>query len=216
MKILESAPNRYDLGIRLLTWGRLDAAYDRLASHIGEGQEVLDMGCGTGALTLRAARRGAKVKGIDINPQMLEIARTRIREEKLHGQVALHERGVAELDGEASALYSVVMSGLCLSELSTSEQTFTLGQVYRILKPGGLLLIADEVQPFSLLKRGAHHLMRFPLIILTYLLTQTTTRAVKGIEERIVDAGFLIEGARRSNLESFVELIAVKPQEERP
>ncbi|HUW96689.1 MAG TPA: class I SAM-dependent methyltransferase, partial [Anaerolineae bacterium] len=33
MRILESAPSRYDRGLRILTLGRLDRAYDRLASH---------------------------------------------------------------------------------------------------------------------------------------------------------------------------------------
>lgn len=74
MKVLESAPSRYDAGIRLLTLGKVDEVYARLASHIKDGQRVLDIGCGTGALTLRAAQQGAKVKGIDINAQMLEIA----------------------------------------------------------------------------------------------------------------------------------------------
>ncbi len=41
MRILESAPRRYELGIRLLTLGRLNKAYDRLASHIKRGQQVL-------------------------------------------------------------------------------------------------------------------------------------------------------------------------------
>jgi len=53
MRVLESAPRRYDLGIRLLTLGRVDRAYDRLASQIESGQRVLDLGCGTGALAVR-------------------------------------------------------------------------------------------------------------------------------------------------------------------
>jgi len=57
MRILESAPSRYDKGLRILTMGRLDDAYDRLTSGIEQGQRVLDLGCGTGALTLRAARK---------------------------------------------------------------------------------------------------------------------------------------------------------------
>lgn len=63
MKILESAPSRYDKGICILTLGRLDKAYDHLTSYIKKGQRVIDLGCGTGALTLRAAQKGAKVKG---------------------------------------------------------------------------------------------------------------------------------------------------------
>ena len=67
MKILESAPRRYDKGIYILTFGRVDEAYDRLTSHIKREQRVLDIGCGTGALTLRAAKKGAKVKWIVIS-----------------------------------------------------------------------------------------------------------------------------------------------------
>ena len=44
MKILESAPKRYDWGIRLLTLGKLDKIYDRLASRIKKGDKVLDLG----------------------------------------------------------------------------------------------------------------------------------------------------------------------------
>ena len=147
MRMLESAARRYELGIRLLTLGRLDAAYDRLASHIEAGQQVLDVGCGTGALTLRAARRGAKVKGIDINAQMLRIAGQRLQEAGLTETVDLAEMGVAELDGEEAQHYDAVMSGLCLSELSKDEVAYALKEVMRVLRPGGLLLIADEVKP---------------------------------------------------------------------
>jgi 2-polyprenyl-3-methyl-5-hydroxy-6-metoxy-1,4-benzoquinol methylase len=70
MRILESAPSRYDRGISILTFGRLGEAYDRLALYILSGQQVLDLGSGTGALALRAAQRGARVKGIDINSSL--------------------------------------------------------------------------------------------------------------------------------------------------
>jgi len=116
MKILETAPGRYDKGIRILTLGRLGKAYDRLTSHIRKGQKILDLGCGTGALTIRAAQKAAKVKGIDINSQMLEIAQNRAAEANLAQNVELCEMGVAELGGEESESYDIVMSGLWFSE----------------------------------------------------------------------------------------------------
>ncbi|MFQ6117254.1 MAG: corrinoid protein-associated methyltransferase CpaM [Candidatus Bipolaricaulia bacterium] len=213
MRILESAPSRYDRGIRLLTLGRLDEVYDRLASHIKRGQRVLDIGCGTGALTLRAACRGAKVKGIDVNPQMLEIAQKRATEADLEGEIELCEMGVAELGSEPSESYDVVMSGLCLSELTEDELLFTLKEVGRILKPGGLLLVADEVRPAGWAKRLLNWLLRAPLVVITYLITQTTTRALENLPERVEEVGLQIEAVRLNRMGNFIELAAERPAE---
>ena len=210
MKILESAPGRYDRGIRLLTLGRLDKAYDRLTSRITKGQKVLDIGCGTGALTIRAALKGAKVKGIDVNAQMLEIAQKRTDEAHLTGSIELHEMGVAELGNEDAESYDVVMSGLCFSELNDDELNYALQETKRILKPGGLLLIADEVRPGHSAKRLFHSLFRIPLLLITYLITQTATHAIGGLPEKITAAGFTIETLRLNRMENFAEIEARK------
>jgi ubiquinone/menaquinone biosynthesis C-methylase UbiE len=210
MKVLESAPDRYDLGIRILTLGGLDKAYDRLTSHVNGRQRVLDIGCGTGALTLRAAQKGAEVKGIDVSSQMLEIANKRVTEAKLEQNVKLCEIGVPELADEEAESYDVVMSGLCFSELTEDELIYSLKEIRRMLKPGGILLIADEVMPRSLPKRIFHRLIRFPLVIITYLLTQTTTHSVKNLQANIKEAGLLIESVRLSRLQNFIELVAKK------
>ena len=212
MKILESAPRRYDRGIRMLTRGRLDAAYDRLTSHIQKGQRVLDLGCGTGALTLRAAERGAQVRGIDINPQMLEIAQKRVAEVHRAQDIELCEMGVAELGGEKSESYDIVMGGLSLSELTGDELSYTLQEAKRILKPGGLFLVADEVRPKSLAKRILHGFLRVPLVIITYLFTQTSTKTLKHLPEKIEEVGLTVESMRLSTMEDFIELIGRKPK----
>lgn len=211
MKALESAPSRYDLGIRLLTLGQVDRAYDRLAVHIKEGHCVLDIGCGTGALTVRAVQRGAQVVGIDVNAQMLEIARQRVDALHSEADVKLREMGVVELDGEAAECYDVVMSGLCFSELTVDERTFALHQAYRVLKPGGLLLLADEVVPGSAVRRLVYWCIRLPVALLTYLLTQTTTRPLRLPLEEVQAAGFTLVSTRLNGLEDFVELVARKP-----
>jgi demethylmenaquinone methyltransferase/2-methoxy-6-polyprenyl-1,4-benzoquinol methylase len=217
MKVLESVPKRYDLGIRVLTLGQADRAYDRLAAHIAPGQRVLDIGCGTGALTVRAAQRGAHVVGIDVNAQMLEIAERRVDARLGEVDVELREMGVAELDGEAAESYDVVMSGLCLSELTDGERTFALREAYRLLEPGGLLLLADEVIPQNAIKRLLHWSIRLPLALLTCLLTQTTTRPLKGLQGKgalpeVQATGFAVESMYLTCLGDFIELVARKPR----
>lgn len=211
MKILESASSRYDRGIRLLTFGRLDKAYDRLAARIKNGQRVLDIGCGTGALTLRAAQKGASVKGIDVNPQMLEIARQRAAQSRLTQNVELVEMGAAELEAEEPESYDVVMSGLCFSELTEDELAYTLKEIKRVLKPGGLLLIADEVRAGSVLMVALNWILRLPLVTITYLITQTTTSAVRDLPNKVIGAGLSIESIRLNKMQDFMELVARRP-----
>ena len=210
MRLLESAPSRYDRGVRILTLGRLEDAYDRLISHVEEGQRVLDIGCGTGALTLRAAARGASVKGIDVNSQMLEVARRKARDTGLVDHVEFCEMGVVELDTEVPNFYDVVMSGLCFSELTPDEVSCALEQAMRILADGGRLLLVDEVLPRSFPKRLLSAVVRTPLAIAAYLWTQTTTRPVDGLPEKVRKAGFVVESIRLTHLESLLDLVATK------
>ncbi|MBA7578068.1 2-methoxy-6-polyprenyl-1,4-benzoquinol methylase, mitochondrial [subsurface metagenome] len=212
MKILESAPSRYDQGIYILTLGKLDKVYDRLTSHIKKGQTILDLGCGTGALSLRAAQKGAKVKGIDINAQMLEIAQKQVIKKNLLQNINLCEMGVAELETEKSDSYDMVMSGLCFSELSEDESIFTLKEVKRLLKPGGSLHVADEVRPKNILKRILNGIVKFPLVIITYIITQTTIHSIENLPEKIKESGLLIESVRLNNMENFIEVVAKNPK----
>lgn len=212
MRLLESAPRRYELGISLLTMGRLARAYDRLVAHIPDSSHVLDLGCGTGLLTIRAARRGAMVKGIDVNPQMLEIAQQRAQQAGVAEHLDFVEMGVAELDNEKPESYDVVTSGLCFSELTEDELSYTLSQIQRILKPGGLLLVADEVRPVSLISRFIHFLLKAPLAAITYLLTQQTTRAIVQLPEKLTGAGLLIKSIQYNRMGSFIEVVACKPE----
>ncbi len=68
MKVLESTPERYDRGIRLLSRGRIDDVCRRVAALAsGPGRRVLDIGCGTGAVSLACAALGVRVIAIDSN-----------------------------------------------------------------------------------------------------------------------------------------------------
>jgi ubiquinone/menaquinone biosynthesis C-methylase UbiE len=210
MKILESSPSRYDKGISILSFGKINKSYDRLVSQIQKGQLVLDVGCGTGALTLRAASKGAIVKGIDINTQMLDIAQKRSKEMNLFKNIEFCEMGIAELESIKSDSYDVIMSGLCFSELSEDELSFTLKHIKRILKQHGLLLVADEVEAENIVLKIFNFLIRIPLKAITYILTQTSTNAVKNLPEKVKNAGLQINSIRLNRMKSFIELSAAK------
>lgn len=211
MKIWESAPQKYDRLSQRLNFRYLDEAYNRLIASIKSGDRVLDVGCGTGALSFRAAEKGARVKGMDVNRGMLEAARCLAEAKHLRGSVEFIERGVAELDSEKESGFDVVMSGLCFSELSGDELAFGLEQILRILRPGGLLLVADEVRPRSLHKKIWNGILRFFLKIYVYLRTGTTTHALKDFTERLERLGFQVVSCRLNAAENFVEVIAKKP-----
>jgi magnesium-protoporphyrin O-methyltransferase len=58
-----------------------------LLSWLGEdlrGKRILDAGCGTGALAVEAARRGAQVVAIDLSPTLVNLARERIPQDVAH------------------------------------------------------------------------------------------------------------------------------------
>lgn len=193
MKVLESAPERYDRGMRLLTLGRLERVHRDIAARVEAGDRVLDLGCGTGALAVLLARKGAEVSGIDISPPMLSQAARRVREEGLEDRVALRELGAVDLDTAfPDASFDVVTSTLVFSELSADEIDYTLAECQRILRSGGQLLIADEVLPDSWWGRVATLVLRLPFALLATLLTQNTTHRVAGLGERIEGAGFEI------------------------
>jgi len=212
MKLFEAAPGRYDKGIRLLTGGQLNELYDRLTEHLREGDRVLDLGCGTGALTLRAARRGANVKAIDINPGMLDVAREKTHDARLSEKIEFVEMGVAELGRENDRSYDVVMSGLCLSELTGEELDFTVKEVRRILKPGGLFLVADEVRPRSFLRRLWQGFFRSFFKFFVFLVTGTTTLALRNFPHKLKEAGFGIVFHERNKRQNLLSLAAKKTQ----
>ena len=193
MKVLESAPQRYERGMRLLTLGRLDRVRQDIADRVKAGHRVLDIGCGTGALAVMLAHQGAHVTGIDISPPMLNLAARRVREEDLVDRVVLRELGAVDLDtGFESEDFDTVISVLVFSELSDDELEYALAESWRIMRPDGRLVIADEVLPESRLGQIGTFLIRLPFVLAAYALTQTATRRVAGLERRIARAGFQI------------------------
>ncbi|MHA2380679.1 MAG: class I SAM-dependent methyltransferase, partial [Candidatus Thorarchaeota archaeon] len=112
------------------------------------------------------------------------------------------QRSAVEVDEFSGESFGLVTSTLVFSELYESEQRYILANAFRVLKPGGALILADEVVPEKRLKRLAHAIISAPLRLLTYLLTQTSTRPTRSLVGRVEDAGFVIETVESYQLDS--------------
>ena len=215
MRILESAPQRYDKGINLLSLGQADRTIDTIvSSYIREGMKILDIGCGTGTLAIEAAKKGAEVVGIDISEEMLSVAGEKVHAQGLEGAVELVNIGVLEMDDRFDeGSFDCVVSTLVFSELSRDERAFALRECRRILEDDGTLVIADETRPGDTAKKALYYLVRAPLALATYVFAQTGTRAVPDLEGLLGASGFKIEESRKSMLDAFTLVAAGKGEE---
>lgn len=205
MKILESRPSRYDLGINILSGGHAGRIKKQIIqTHVKPGMKTLDIGCGTGSLIIDAAKSGASATGVDISQGMLEVAQKRIDSYALADKITLYHAGVVELDRLFEEnRFDLIVSTLVFSELYAEERALALSQIKKVLKPDGTLVIATEVQPEKFLKKIIHFLARLPLTIITYVVAQVGTKPVGLISSQIAESGFRIIGDQRSFLDSF-------------
>ena len=105
---------------------------------LSPGMKVLDVACGTGNLSIPAARTGATVTGLDIAPNLLEQARARATEENLN---ARFDEGDAEAMPYADASFDVVMS--MFGAMFAPRPEVVAAELARVLKPGGTLAKAN-------------------------------------------------------------------------
>ena len=194
MKVLESAPERYDAGIDILTLGRLrHLKQDIVNEFIAEDDKVLEIGCGTGSLAIRCTAKGAEVTGIDLSSKMLAIAHRKLKKAGLTEKIKLLRMSAMDMDTTFDDnSFDAITSTLVFSEMSSEEIRYVLNQCHRLLKANGSLLIADEIMPQSPFGKFLLFLFRLPFTIIAYIFTQTTTRAVASLDEDLRRAGFNI------------------------
>lgn len=193
MKVLESTPERYDRGIYLLSRGRINEVYEKIASTVSrKGRTILDIGCGTGNASMACASKGSTVIGIDINAGMLEVAKEKACKAGLQDRIQFLEIGVAEIKSRfRENTMDACVACLSFSELTNDEQSYAISAAYSILKPGGIFIIADEVEPRSPSKRFLHILTQAPIRLLAYMLTQSGTRPLKDLDTKLQQAEFV-------------------------
>ncbi len=117
---------------------------------IREGFKVLDLGCGTATLTIMLKRNcpRAEVKGVDVDPQVLAIAKEKVA--KANVDITLDLATASRLPYPDS-YFDRVVSSLVFHHLNREGKIRTLKEVLRVLKPNGELHVADNGKPHNML-----------------------------------------------------------------
>jgi len=100
---------------------------------VREGQSVLEVGCGWGALACALARRGADVTGLTLSPSQLAFARDRAQQEGLAGRVDLRLEDYRDARGAYDRIVSIEM----IEAVGERYWPVYFGALRDRLKPGG-------------------------------------------------------------------------------
>jgi demethylmenaquinone methyltransferase/2-methoxy-6-polyprenyl-1,4-benzoquinol methylase/phosphoethanolamine N-methyltransferase len=177
----------YDALVSVMTLGKAQEIRKATAeiAQIKIGDKVLDVGCGTGDLTFAAKDRAGlagEVHGIDASPEMIEVAQRKVSQTgtKINFQV-----DVIEKMSFPDHYFDVVLSSLMMHHLPNDLKRRGLGEIRRVLKPGGRLVIVDFRRPNT-----------FTEHVLTALLLHG------GMQSGVQDLPALMRDAGFSNIET--------------
>jgi ubiquinone/menaquinone biosynthesis C-methylase UbiE len=137
---------------------------------IAGGEDVLDVGCGTGTLAVAAARAapGATVTGLDADGSILDRAR---RKAAGAGLEIGFDEGMSTALPYTDASFDLVLSTLFFHHLPDDAKRQTAAEMVRVLRPGGRLVVGDLGRPHD-------PLMRIAVRVTTQLLDGVATTAL--------------------------------------
>ncbi len=124
-----------------------------------EGEHILEFGFGTGSNIISLLRRwpNTQLTGIDIDAKVRDIAARKIEKQGLGAKLDLYEGGTLPYDdGQFDAAFTL----LVLHHLTSEAKTKALAEFYRVIKPGGRLIVGDFARPANIFLRIAFLLVQ--------------------------------------------------------
>ncbi len=150
------------------------------------GQILLDAGCGTGALAIEAARRGADVVAIDVAANLIEVARERAVAIPLAGTI---EFRVGDMLGDAPAIVDHVVAMDSLIHYNADDVLDVVGDFCRRTTGSVLFTSAPWTPPLALMhftgRLIPHRHHRAPAIV-----PIRTDRLISRLEDELTAVGF--------------------------
>lgn len=131
----DSIAPRFDQYITPTATRNAALALDRI--DLRDGSRLLDVACGSGALAIPAARRGAEVIAVDISPRMIDLLDARARTEGVAVDGRVMDAHDLQLP-DAGVDFAVSQNGVTMSPMLSRA----LVEMVRVTRPGGKVLVA--------------------------------------------------------------------------
>ncbi|HDQ16711.1 MAG TPA: class I SAM-dependent methyltransferase [Candidatus Vogelbacteria bacterium] len=126
----------YDILNELSTYQELgDKIIDEL--DIERGDKILDLGSGTGNIALKAKKKGAEVIGIDSSPEGVKIHKEKMPD----SEIILGD--ITEKLPFEGGFFDKIYSSNVIYTIPEEKRKFVFDELYRIIKPGGIIVISN-------------------------------------------------------------------------
>lgn len=165
--MFDNIAGNYDQLNRVISFG-IDVSWRKKVVKIIKSthpQTVLDIATGTGDLAIAMSSTGAKkIIGLDISPGMLEVGKVKVTQQKLEGLIEMVVGDSEALPFKEGEIDAVTVS-FGVRNFENLEKG--LGEIYRVLKPGGKLVVLETSVPSQFpFKQGYYFYTRnlLPLI----------------------------------------------------
>lgn len=140
----------YDLLNHLLSLGIDRRWRSRVVRHVGKSgaAHILDVATGTGDLALAIARKlsDCTVVGVDLSPEMIEVARDKVSKSSVADRIALQVADVECLPFDDSSFDAVTVA---FGVRNFQNIALGLEQIKRVLRPGGTFIVLEFSIPRS-------------------------------------------------------------------
>lgn len=145
----------------------INTPYRRIlaAAEIRPEDRVLDLGCGIGNLLIALVEKTAFIEppvGVDVSPVIIELGRSEVRRAGMEGRISLQTAAANRLPFPDAA-FDVAISSHVVKHLDQAALAASLGEVARVLRPGGRFLLWEFARsPLSAPLFASARFLRLP------------------------------------------------------
>jgi SAM-dependent methyltransferase len=111
---------------------------DRMIREVKSLGPICDLGCGPGQIARYLHHKGVKTLGVDLSPQMI------VEAQKLNHDIQFHTGNMLNLSDEDNS-WGGIAAFYCIIHIPSRNVVDALLEMKRVLKPGGLLLLAFHI-----------------------------------------------------------------------